>query len=72
MTDELDGPAAEFDESDLIPIATLEHNVHCPRAPLGLRANPIGGENRGGRVGKNLRELSRTSQSRPSPRWLAA
>jgi len=36
MTDELDGPAAEFDESDLIPISTLEHNAYCPQAPLGL------------------------------------
>ena len=43
MTDELDGPAAEFEESDLVPISTLEHNAYCPQAPLGLRANPYRG-----------------------------
>jgi len=43
MTDELDGPAAEFDESDLIPIFALELYAYCPQAPHGLRANPYRG-----------------------------
>ena len=43
MTDELDGQAAEFDESDLIPISALEHYAYWPQAPHGLRANPYRG-----------------------------
>jgi hypothetical protein len=36
MTDELDGPAAEFEEGDLTPISALEDYAYCPPGPSCL------------------------------------
>ena len=57
MTDELDGPAAEFDESDLIPISTLEHNAYCPRQAALIQVEMVWDENLYTQRGRFIHEL---------------
>jgi CRISPR-associated exonuclease Cas4 len=45
MMDELDKPAAEFDESDLIPISAVQHYSYCPRQAALIHLEQVWEEN---------------------------
>ncbi|MCG2771042.1 MAG: CRISPR-associated protein Cas4 [Desulfobacterales bacterium] len=45
MMEELDKPAAEFDESDLIPISAVQHYSYCPRQAALIHLEQVWEEN---------------------------
>ena len=57
MMDELDEPAAEFDDQDLIPISALEHYAYCPRQAALIHVEMVWDENLYTQRGRFIHEL---------------
>ncbi|MGD0970302.1 MAG: CRISPR-associated endonuclease Cas2 [Desulfobaccales bacterium] len=57
MMDEMEEPAAEFDEQDLIPISALEHYAYCLRQAALIHVEMVWDENLYTQRGRFVHEI---------------